>query len=282
MRAFFKTLLAALCVTMIWSAGDVLIGSRQFLEEPRIHVVKEGESFSRLAKHYYGNPDYWRALALINRAPNVDRIYPGEHVMLPDAGTIATIAKSQRMTEVNELVNNQQALAVLESEHDATEFVKDFEATPARQENAPAEESTFAEPESVEMTPEPQESQQPATPSTQPESDAADGLQAFEALSTIEESETQDADATSGLFWPLAGAGVVLFAALVFLFRRNRNRQDDEPEIDASPIKSFILDSESSSEKREDSTMHHTETFSDEIFKPVRRKNEVAKEKEVA
>lgn len=277
MRALFKTLLAAFCITMIWNVGDVLIGSRKFLDQPRIHVVKDGEYFSQLAQDYYGNPDYWRALALINRAPRVDRIYPGEHVILPDAGTIAAIARSQRMTEVNELVANQQAMAVLESDHDADEFDRDMETAPAIEEASSEETESAAEPlEQAQIA-----ATQTETPEVQTEDGAADGREAIDALSKLQTSESSDQ--TSSMMWPIAGFAAVLFAAIAFAYRRRRKSQEEEPEIDASPIKSFILDNddEKTAIYNESTAMDNTTSVSDDIFKPVRRRNEAEREKEV-
>ncbi|MCA9743877.1 MAG: LysM peptidoglycan-binding domain-containing protein [Deferribacteres bacterium] len=273
MRALFKTLLAAICMTMILNFGDVLIGSRKFLEEPRIHVVQEGEYFSQLAKDYYGNPEYWRALALVNRAPNVDRIYPGEHVILPDAGTLARIAKSQRMTEVNELVNNQQALAVLETDQSASEFEKNLQTAPPIEQEKALE--TSPEPEMHEATDE------EITAMTVQEHDGAEGIDAYEALAGLQSEESGDT-ASSGLFWPIAGSAAVLFAAIAFAYRRNKKQQDEEPELDASPIQSFILENENDSPEKRSAGMEKTTSATSDIFKPVRRRNEVENEKDVA
>lgn len=278
MLALFKTLLTALGITILFNVGDVLIGSRKFLEQPRIHVVQDGEFLSKLAEKYYGNAEYWRALALINRAPNVNRIYPGEHVILPDAGTIARIAKAQRLSEVNELVANQQALAVLESEQEVSEFTKYAVAFSENPEIIT---------ESLAVTGQETESfaqQDEAVGALNTESELVNAgeVDALDAFVAQNQGMVENKSSFSGLFWPVAGVAAVLFAGVVYFVRRNKNNLEEETEIDASPIKSFILEEENEkNSKSEDANIVIPAPFSEDIFKPVRRKHESYHEKEV-
>jgi len=122
MRTILKGLTVITAAALLWFHGEALLSNRLFLDEPTIHVVKDGEYFSDIAERYYGNPKLWRALALINRAPDANRIYPGEKIILPDARIVAKIARAKRLSDVNEMVRLQEQLAKLEPENHGVPF----------------------------------------------------------------------------------------------------------------------------------------------------------------
>ncbi|MCU0644339.1 MAG: LysM peptidoglycan-binding domain-containing protein [bacterium] len=76
--------------------------------EPTTHVIQKGESFSKIAKQYYGNKTYWRELALINRSPNSDLVFPGEAIVIPSLNTIKEIRRTRWMTKVNTFMQGEQ------------------------------------------------------------------------------------------------------------------------------------------------------------------------------
>jgi len=76
--------------------------------EPTTHVIQKGESFSKIAKQYYGNKTYWRELALINRSPNSDLVFPGETIVIPSLNTIKEIRRTRWMTKVNSFMQGEQ------------------------------------------------------------------------------------------------------------------------------------------------------------------------------
>jgi len=78
------------------------------LGEPTTHVIQKGESFSKIAKQYYGNKTYWRELALINRSPNSDLVFPGEAIVIPSLNTIKEIRRTRWMTKVNTFMQGEQ------------------------------------------------------------------------------------------------------------------------------------------------------------------------------
>ena len=227
---------------------------------------------------YYGNAEFWRALALINRAPNVDKIYPGEHVILPDAGTVAKIAAAQKLTEVNELVNNQQVLAVLESEQEAMEFTKNSagpeEAMPTIDPPQPAAV------ENVETIA--SEGTEAEIPAAIQEMEAAGESEEYDTIVAARQDDSQNARTTSGLLWPITGVAAVLIAGFTYGYRRKKKNQIDGPEIDASPLKTFILEDEQNEKSNADTNDIVPASFPDDIFKPVRRRNEELQEQEVA
>lgn len=78
------------------------------LGEPTTHVIQKGESFSKLAKQYYGSTKYWRELALINRSPNSNLVFPGEEIVIPSLNAIKEIRKTRWMTKVNSFMKGEQ------------------------------------------------------------------------------------------------------------------------------------------------------------------------------
>jgi hypothetical protein len=69
MKKILLTLFFAAGIFVLWSHGEMVWSNRRFLDEPRVHKIEKGEYLSRLAQQYYGDPQRWRELALINRAP---------------------------------------------------------------------------------------------------------------------------------------------------------------------------------------------------------------------
>lgn len=109
-----KVLLAAFCgvVLLLVMAHDNLLMSRlRWLESPQVHHVQKGESLSKLAKEHYGDTDYWRELALVNRAPNPNHIEPDEKILLPAANVMQELRKARTISSVNSLVDQQQIAA---------------------------------------------------------------------------------------------------------------------------------------------------------------------------
>lgn len=268
MRALFKTLFAALCLTLLISAGDVLIGSRKFLEQPRIHVVQEGEYFSKLAADYYGNAGYWRALALINRAPNVDRIYPGEHILLPDAATVAKIARAQRLSEVNQLVSNQEAVATLEPD-----------TRPKAEPPIPTEPVNVSE--SASGTPSQDGAEAVQTPISETEQ-LAEATAAKAADETLEQmiaevhaAAEQPASPPSKWWLPVGAVSGLLLLGVGYIYHRRRKqaKQLQEPELDATPIDAFILDDDSKDMPASSLEATAASPATDDIFSPVRRRD---------
>lgn len=76
--------------------------------EPTTHVIQRGEFLSKIAKKYYGRADYWRELALINRAPDSDLVFPGEEIIIPSLDVIKEIRRTQWLSKVNSYVKNQE------------------------------------------------------------------------------------------------------------------------------------------------------------------------------
>jgi hypothetical protein len=83
---------------------------RLLMDEASIHTIQKDETLSRISQHYYGDARYWRQLALINRAPDSDLVFPGEHILIPDQETMQKLSRSRSLTSVNAIVANVKAI----------------------------------------------------------------------------------------------------------------------------------------------------------------------------
>ena len=81
---------------------------RLLLGAPTTHVIQQGEYLSEIAKQYYGQADYWRELALINRAPDSDLVFPGEEIIIPSLDVIKEIRLTRMLSKVNSYVKNEE------------------------------------------------------------------------------------------------------------------------------------------------------------------------------
>lgn len=107
MKKFMITLVMVSVVLGLFSEENILWCKKLIFNEPTYHIVQKGEFFSRLSKQYYGTANYWRELALINRAPNKDLVFPGEKVIIPSLDAVKKLSKSRSLTAVNEIVKTE-------------------------------------------------------------------------------------------------------------------------------------------------------------------------------
>lgn len=56
---------------------------RETADYSKLHVVSQGETLSAIAGRSYGNPAYWRAIALRNRVENPRRLPAGLELVIP-------------------------------------------------------------------------------------------------------------------------------------------------------------------------------------------------------
>lgn len=167
-----KVLLTAFCgvVLLLVMAHDNLLMSRlRWLESPQVHHVQKGESLSKLAKEHYGDTDYWRELALVNRAPNPNHIEPDEKILLPAANVMEDLRKARTISSVNSLVDQQQMAAKASPDNGAysrsepsvvstgnpnTTPVAGVDSPPASSPAAPVQETTQPQPVASQPRPE--------------------------------------------------------------------------------------------------------------------------------
>ncbi|MBL7093773.1 LysM peptidoglycan-binding domain-containing protein [candidate division KSB1 bacterium] len=105
-----KILILFILVTVVfglYSEENLLWCKKVIFNEPTKHVIQKGDFFSKLSKQYYGTTGYWRELALINRAPNKDLVFPGEEVVIPSLDAMKKLRKTRMLSVVNDIVKDQ-------------------------------------------------------------------------------------------------------------------------------------------------------------------------------
>jgi hypothetical protein len=207
MKKFMLSLFFMVGIFVLASQGEMLWSNRLLLDETRVHKIQKGESLSRLAKRYYGDPHRWRELALVNRAPNPNLVLPGEEVLVPAVGPINEMRRARTITAFNSLVDEQERLAVAESPAAADKFSG---STPS----APTNEPEPSMPAATEVNDE------------TPVDGAADGMET--APEPVAETPlTDETEADAGFPWFWLAVGVILIAG-VFAFMRYRQRAEPE------------------------------------------------------
>ncbi|RMD91415.1 MAG: LysM domain-containing protein [Calditrichaeota bacterium] len=110
MKKLFLILLFVPVLFALLDPASQLLSRFLRLEQPTIHEINQGDWLSKIAQKYYGDVSYWKELALINRAPDGNLIFPGEKIIVPSFATIQKIRKARSLSKVNELIAQQQAI----------------------------------------------------------------------------------------------------------------------------------------------------------------------------
>jgi LysM repeat protein len=98
-----------IALLIIGYAHDQFVWCKKLIfGEPTTHVIQQGEYLSIIAKKYYGNSDYWRELALINRAPNSNLVFPGEEIIIPSLDVIKEIRRTSWLSKVNSYIKSEE------------------------------------------------------------------------------------------------------------------------------------------------------------------------------
>lgn len=201
-RFIFAVLLMGLFVIFMEPAGN-LLSSLLRLEQPLSHEIKEGDWLSKIALQYYGDTSYWKELALVNRAPDGDLIFPGEKIVVPSFEAIQKVRTSRRLSDVNAVVDLQQDILAGRVKAHSEPLAKRAAEAP----NSPT-------PETAEKQIAPQASESPAFKSEPYKIEAGNG-----------------ADTSFWLSTPVV-TGVVVLAVLlvmgVFLYVRKKKREEVE------------------------------------------------------
>jgi LysM repeat protein len=108
MKKFLTVLVVFAVILGIYSEEQFLWCKKIFMNEPSKHVIQKGEYFSKLSQQFYGSAEYWRELALVNRAPDSDLIFPGEEIVVPSMDAIRRLQKSRSLSSVNKIVSEQE------------------------------------------------------------------------------------------------------------------------------------------------------------------------------
>jgi nucleoid-associated protein YgaU len=59
----------------------------------RTHLVSDGDTLQSIANEEYGNPNFWRGVAIFNRVDDPLRLANGSRILLPSADEAAEISK---------------------------------------------------------------------------------------------------------------------------------------------------------------------------------------------
>ena len=108
-----KTILIVLLVFLFvisFNHDNFLWCKKLFLSGPTTHKIQKGEYLSVIAKKYYGKANYWRELALINRAPDSDLVFPGEEIVIPSLKTIKEVHRTRWLSKVNSVVKQDEEI----------------------------------------------------------------------------------------------------------------------------------------------------------------------------
>jgi hypothetical protein len=204
MKKLFLSVFFAGGIFLLLSQGEVLWSKLKFLDEPRVHKVRKGESLSKLAQQHYGDAGHWRELALINRAPKPGHIQVGEEILLPSATVINELSRSRTLTRVNALLDSRETSAARTTPASSTTATK-----PASSSHSVASSEKSAEMSDPSSGP---------VPETTPETLAP---------------QTDSTSENTGFPWFWLAIGMILIAGVVgFLLYRRKQVEEGKTEVE--------------------------------------------------
>lgn len=150
-----KILVLFILVTVIfglYSEENLLWCKKMLFNEPTTHVIQKGDYFSKLSQQYYGTAKYWQQLALINRAPNKDMVFPGEKVVIPSLEAIKKLRESRSLTSVNDIVKVQKDW-IAEHGNVTTQYAFETTETTTKEQVTATDEQAPAQKTAIEQVP---------------------------------------------------------------------------------------------------------------------------------
>jgi hypothetical protein len=212
MKKFFLTLFFACGIFVLLSQGELLWSRFQLLDEPRVHKIQKGESLSKLAKQYYGDPQHWRELALVNRAPRPSHLEVGEEILVPSAAVVDKLRRSRTVTRVNALVGDQEKFAVRAVSEDAR---------------------------AITSSEAPRHIGEPAPPTATPAEETSGPLPVATTTETITPQEITTEDSGFPWFW-LAISIIIISGVAGFIWYRRKQVEEEPVAIEkVEPNRSF-------------------------------------------
>ncbi|MFQ5675928.1 MAG: LysM peptidoglycan-binding domain-containing protein [bacterium] len=199
MRKYILATLFLGLFVLFLEPAEKLLSNFLKIEEPTVHEIQQNDWLSKIARQYYGDPSYWKELRLINRAPEGDLIFPGESIIVPSFKVVEKIRKTTRLSEVNELVRQQQDL--LADYSPATTVSETFRQSATESEDV--NDNTLSE---------------ASAPVTSNETGNMAGIE-----HEIDNAKDQPISTVM-----LAGAGIFLIALIVGIYKIIRRRRADE------------------------------------------------------
>lgn len=91
----------------VFSQSQFSWSKRLFENYPISHSMKKQDYLGLLSQHYYGTAKYWQDLDLINSAPDVDKIYPGQKLIIPDQESIERLHKTHDLVLINQIISQR-------------------------------------------------------------------------------------------------------------------------------------------------------------------------------
>ncbi len=281
MKQYFLATFFLVVFTFMLEPARNLMSKFLLVEQPQYHQIQEGEWLSKIAIQYYGDASFWRELELINRAPNGNKVYPGENIIIPSYEAMREIRTTQRLSSVNDLIQTQERLIASGHRKErppVSESVIESEAVVSSIPLVQNEEIVTAiQSEEVEATDQSAQEKAPLivyeeTPELEYLSEDAD----FE----------QNASESSMLLYGVVA--VVIFAIGIFFFIRKRKSENVEYYGDAHQLEEIKEDENDGEdgEKEVDPGLLRQNYFSTgqdetELDKPLVEENENEKEKEL-
>ena len=131
MKKMFVALFVLAVLASGYSYDQFLWAKKLIFGDPTTHIVQQGEYLSKIAQKYYGDAGYWRELALINRAPNSNLVFPGEEIIVPRLDVIKQIRRTRWLSRVNQFVSGEEMILSQMGNSAQEEYANDVVETQA-------------------------------------------------------------------------------------------------------------------------------------------------------
>ena len=245
-----KILIFFVLVTVVfglYSEKNLVWCKKILFNEPTKHVIQKGDFFSKLSKQYYGSADFWRELALINRAPNKNLVFPGEEVIIPSLDAVKKLRKTRMLSVVNDIVKNQNDW-IAKNGNITTNYAFETEKPELKRQELPSQEADVEPAKEASTIGIPE--QQPGT---------------FESTPIPMLEEKAEKSSALPILLTILAIGLVVGAMSFYLYRRKKQYD----------MEAF----ESSVEKDEDVTIVDEDEDLDEVYANPFQQDEQAQER---
>lgn len=111
MRNFVMSFVIVLTLSLNLVSETMVQAEVQTNSTPTHYQIKRGENLQKVSRQFYGAKKYWQDLALVNRIPKADDIWPGETIFVPTPATIRKLHRAGSLSKVNRLLEQEQLQA---------------------------------------------------------------------------------------------------------------------------------------------------------------------------